>query len=56
MDDLELAKELRKIAGQQENFYHMHIMNAAARRLEEKDCKNDQEEVKQGCGFSFSSE
>ena len=45
MDDLELAKELRRLAAKEDNFYTIHILNAAARRLEEKDCKNDQEEI-----------
>ena len=49
MDDLELAKELRKLADQQENFYHMHIMNAAAKRLEEMNKEghnNDRDQIK----------
>lgn len=50
MDDLELAKELRKLAGQQENFYHIHILNTAAKRLEETKAKgnenNDGDQIK----------
>lgn len=35
MDDLELAKELRRIAEKEENFYTIHILNSAAKRLED---------------------
>lgn len=35
MDDLELAKELRRLAQKEENFYTLHILNLAAKRLED---------------------
>lgn len=41
MTDFELAQELRKIAKKQQNFYHEHVLNTAAERLEEKNKEVD---------------